>query len=58
MYDCIYFTDICKELVAKTLTLGCTLYQTRDINKFDNSRCHLLRVVKNLRAVSVFRPEQ
>ena len=46
MYDCIYFTDICKELVAKTLTLGCTLYQTRDINKFDNSRCHLLRVVK------------
>ena len=46
MYDCIYFTDICKELVAEAFTLGCTLYQTCDINKFDNSRCHLLRVVK------------
>ena len=58
MYDRIYLTDICKELVSKALTLGSTLYQTCDINKFDHSRCYLLRVVKISREVSVSHPEQ
>ena len=46
MYDRIYFTDICKELVAKTLALAGTLYKSRNIYKFDGSRCYLLRMIK------------
>ena len=46
MYDSIYLTDICKELVSKSLALAGTLYKSRNIYKFDGSRCYLLRMVK------------
>ncbi len=36
MYNCVNLTDICKELVSKTLTLRCALYKTGDINKLNN----------------------
>ena len=44
--DSIYLTDIREELVSKSLTFGCTLYETCDIYELDHSRCDLLGVVK------------
>ena len=46
VYDCIYLTDICKELVSKSLTLTGSLHKTCDINKFDCCRCNLLCVIE------------
>ena len=46
VYDCIYLTDICKELVSKSLTLAGSLHETCDINKFDCCRCNLLCVIE------------
>ena len=46
MYDSIYLTDICKELVSKSLTLTGSLHKTCDINKFDCCRCNLLCVIE------------
>ena len=40
MNNGIYLTDICKELVSKSLTFGCTLYKTCNINKFNHCRCY------------------
>ncbi len=42
MYDCVYFTDICKELVSKTFALGGALYKSGNINKLDDCRCYFL----------------
>ena len=44
--DRIYFTDVCEELVSKSLTFGCSLYKTCDINEFNNCRSDLLGVIK------------
>ena len=41
MNDCIDFTDVCKELISKTLSLRSALYKSCNVNKFYNSRCHL-----------------
>ena len=46
MYDSIYLTDICKELVSKSLALAGSLYKSCNIYKFDGSRCYLLRMIK------------
>ena len=34
--DSVYLTDVRKEFVAKTLSLGGTLYKPRDVHKFDD----------------------
>ena len=44
--DRIYFTDVCKELVSKSLTFGCALYKTCDINEFNDCRSYFLGVIK------------
>ena len=36
VYDGIHLTDVGEELVAKTLTLGGSAHQTRNIHKFDH----------------------
>ena len=41
----IYFTDVGQKLVAKTFAFGCALYQTCNVNKFDNSRGDFVRVI-------------
>ena len=46
MNNGIYLTDIRKELVSKSLTFGCALYETCNIYELDHSRCDLLGVVK------------
>ena len=46
MYDSIYLTDICKELVSKSLALAGSLYKSCNIYKFDGSRCYFLRMIK------------
>ena len=43
--DGIYFTDICQELVSKSLTFAGTFYQTCDIYELDDCRCHFLGIV-------------
>ena len=43
--DGIYLTDICKELVSKSLTFAGTFYKTCDIYEFDNSRCYFFGIV-------------
>ena len=45
MNDSIYFTDICEELVSKSLSLAGAFYKTRDIYKFDHCRCHLFGMI-------------
>ena len=40
MHDRINLTDICQELISKSLSFGCSFYQTCDIYKLDHSRCH------------------
>ena len=35
MNNCINLTDICKELVSKTFSFGCTFYKTCDIYKLN-----------------------
>ena len=42
MYDGIALADICKKLIAETLTLGGSLDETRDINEFDCRRGEFL----------------
>ena len=46
MYDCIYFTDIGKKLVAKTFSLAGTLYESCNINEFDRCRSYLFCMIK------------
>ena len=46
VYDCIYLTDICKELVSKAFSFGCSLYKSCNIYEFNYSRCHFLRMIK------------
>ena len=46
MNNGIHFTDISQELISQTFALGCALYQTGDIHKFNDSRSDLLRIVK------------
>ena len=46
MNDCIHLTDICKELISKTFSLGCSLYKSCNIYEFDHSRCHFFRMIK------------
>ena len=58
MDDGITLTDICQELVTKSLTLRCTLYQTCDINKLDGCWDGLLTVIhvcQNLQALIRYR---
>ena len=43
MTDGIHLADMAEEFVAKALALGCTAYQTCDIDKFDYRGCCLLR---------------
>ena len=38
--DSIYLTDICKELVSKSLSLRCAFYKTCNIDEFDHCRCY------------------
>ena len=44
--DSIYLTDVRKKLVSKALSFGCTFYQTRNVNKFDNCRCYFFGLVE------------
>ena len=46
MYNRIYFTDICKELVSKSFALGCSLYKSGNVNKFNYRRSYLLGMIK------------
>ena len=41
----IAFTNVGKELVAKTFTLGGTLYKTCNVNEFDNGRSCLFGII-------------
>ena len=38
MYDGIRFPDVREKLVTETFTLGCTLYKTGNIDKFNYGR--------------------
>ena len=42
MNNSIYLTDVCKELVSESLSLGCTFYKSRDVNELDHCRCYFL----------------
>ena len=42
MYDRVYLTNVCQELVSKSLTFGSALYKSGDINEFDHCRCYFL----------------
>ena len=39
MTDGIHLADMAEEFIAKALALGCTAYQTCDIDKFDYRGC-------------------
>ena len=45
MDDGVNLTDICQELVAQALTLGCALDKSCDIHELDHGGCHLFRVI-------------
>ena len=44
IHNGIGLTDICEELVAKPLTLGCASHQARNIHKLYDGRLHTLRL--------------
>ena len=46
MNDRIYLTNVCKELISKSLSLGCSLYKSCNIHELDHSRCHFLWMIK------------
>ena len=49
MKDCISFTDVCEELVSKSLSFAGTLYKTCDIYDFYGCRNHSLRITKSFK---------
>ena len=54
MNNCVYFTDMGKKLVSQAFTPACSLYQPRNIHKFDGCRCYFFRIVhpgKNIQPV-------
>ena len=47
VYDRVYLTDVGKELVSQTFTLGSALYQTCDIYELDHSRSDFGRIIQS-----------
>ena len=45
MNDCIDFTDVCKELISKTLSLRSALYKSCNVNKFYNCGNYFCRII-------------
>ena len=46
MNNSINLTDICQELISKSLSFGCTFYKTCDVNELDDSRCYFLGLIE------------
>ena len=46
VYNSVYLTDIGQKLIAQTFALGCSFYQTGNINEFDNSWSYLFGVIQ------------
>ena len=54
MNNCINLTDICKKLVSKTFSFGCTFYKTCDIYKLNRCRNDLFGVIHLTKHIQTF----